>query len=121
MAENGFSEEEAIAYVQDPMFIVVQLFFDRLDHILADRWATEALRQLLIEDRRETLEAIKDFLSRVQIEVREAYKTRSKGKRRRIQRAGDSAPETRRQDQRRNRQNTPHEANDCCSRVQQHH
>jgi hypothetical protein len=61
---DGLSEEQAIAEVQDPVFIGIQLFFDRLDHILADRLATEALRQLLIEDHRATLESVKDFLSR---------------------------------------------------------
>ena len=63
MAEAGLSEEQAIAEVQDPVFIGVQLFFDRLDNILADRVATEALRQLLIEDHRATLESVRGFLS----------------------------------------------------------
>jgi len=63
MAEDGLSEEQAIAEVQEPVFIGIQLFFDRLDRILADRWATEALRQLLIEDHRATLESVNDFLS----------------------------------------------------------
>jgi hypothetical protein len=63
MAEDGLSEDQAIAEVQEPVFIGVQLFFDRLDRILADRVATEALRQLLIEDHRATLESVRDFLS----------------------------------------------------------
>lgn len=63
MAEDGLSEEQAIAEVQEPVFIGIQLFFDRLDRILADRFATEALRQLLIEDHRATLESVNDFLS----------------------------------------------------------
>ena len=60
---DGLSEEQAIAEVQDPFFIGVQLFFGKLEHILADRWATEALRQLLIADNRATLETITNWLS----------------------------------------------------------
>jgi len=63
MAEDCLSEAQAIAEVRDPVFIGIQLFFDRLDRILADRVATEALRQLLIEDHRATLESVRDFLS----------------------------------------------------------
>ena len=60
---QGLSEEQAIAEVQDPFFIGVQLFFGGLEKILADRWATEALRQLVIADNRATLETITDWLS----------------------------------------------------------
>jgi hypothetical protein len=60
---DGLSEEQAIAEVQDPFFIGVQLFFGGLEKILADRWATEALRQLLIADNRATLETITTWLS----------------------------------------------------------
>ena len=61
---DGLSEEQAIAEVQHPLFIGVQLFFGELEQILADRWATEALRQLLIEDNRATLENVTAWLSK---------------------------------------------------------
>jgi hypothetical protein len=56
--EDGISEAEAIAQVQSPSYIRTQLFFGSLSTILADHWATEALRQLLIKRDKLTLEEL---------------------------------------------------------------
>ncbi len=55
---DGISEPDAIARVQSPSYIRTELFFGGLSTILADHWATEALRQLLIKRDKPTLEEL---------------------------------------------------------------
>jgi len=62
---DGLSEEQAIAEVQNHHFIGMLISFGRLDQILTDRWATEALRQRLITNHRPTLEGLANWIERV--------------------------------------------------------
>lgn len=62
---DGLTEEQAIAEVQDPGFIRLLLFFGRLAQILADQWATEALRQLIIANHRGTIENLEAWIKRL--------------------------------------------------------
>jgi hypothetical protein len=55
---RGRSEAQAIAGVQIPWNINKRLCEGRLDAILADRYASEGLRQLLIAKDKDTLEAL---------------------------------------------------------------
>lgn len=56
--EDGISEAEAIAHVQSTSSIRMALFFRDLPSILADHWATEALRQLVIKRDKPTLQEL---------------------------------------------------------------
>lgn len=61
--KSGRSEAESIARAEDPgniQFALELSGFSGLVDILADRWATEALRQLLLAEDRDTLRALLD-------------------------------------------------------------
>lgn len=55
---DGLTEEQAIVEVQDPSSVRMLLSFDGFGRILADHRATEALRQLLIQRDKSTIDAL---------------------------------------------------------------
>jgi hypothetical protein len=56
--EYGVTPEEAIAQVQNPQSLCWMLESGQLEYILADRWATQALRRELMAGNRALLECL---------------------------------------------------------------